>query len=345
MRRGQTILLNCLAVIAAGLFLWLAKDTFDGYKIQILNLIAINIILALSLNLIYGFTGLFSLGHAGFMAIGAYVCSILIMTPDQKDMLFILEPAYDWVQNAQAPFLAAVIAGGLAAALAGIIVGYPLLRLGDDYLGIATLGFAEIVRVLANNFPRLTNGALGFKGIPDYANLWWNFGWCLVTLYVIVRLLQSNTGNVLKAIRDDEAAARAMGVNVFRYKLLSFTVGAFFAGVGGALLASLLTTIDPKMFLFTLTFNILMIVVAGGLGSLSGTVMAGIGITVLLEWLRVVENPVDLFGFELPGVPGMRMVVFSLALIIIILFRREGLMGMRELSWQSVARVFSRGKA
>ena len=345
MRRGQTILLNCLAVIAAGLFLWLAKDTFDGYKIQILNLIAINIILALSLNLIYGFTGLFSLGHAGFMAIGAYVCSILIMTPDQKDMLFILEPAYDWVQNAQAPFLAAVIAGGLAAALAGIIVGYPLLRLGDDYLGIATLGFAEIVRVLANNFPRLTNGALGFKGIPDYANLWWNFGWCLVTLYVIVRLLQSNTGNVLKAIRDDEAAARAMGVNVFRYKLLSFTVGAFFAGVGGALLASLLTTFDPKMFLFTLTFNILMIVVAGGLGSLSGTVMAGIGITVLLEWLRVVENPVDLFGFELPGVPGMRMVVFSLALIIIILFRREGLMGMRELSWQSVARVFSRGKA
>ncbi|KHK02646.1 branched-chain amino acid ABC transporter permease [Desulfovibrio sp. TomC] len=345
MRRGQTILLNCLAVIAAGLFLWLAKDSFDGYKIQILNLIAINIILALSLNLIYGFTGLFSLGHAGFMAIGAYVCSILIMTPDQKDMLFILEPAYDWVQNAHLPFLAAVIAGGLAAALAGVIVGYPLLRLGDDYLGIATLGFAEIVRVLANNFPRLTNGALGFKGIPDYANLWWNFGWCLVTLYVIVRLLQSNTGNVLKAIRDDEAAARAMGVNVFRYKLLSFSVGAFFAGVGGALLASLLTTIDPKMFLFTLTFNILMIVVAGGLGSLSGTIMAGIGITVMLEWLRVVENPVDLFGFELPGVPGMRMVVFSLALIMIILFRREGLMGMRELSWQSLTRVFSRGKA
>lgn len=345
MRRGQTILLNCLAVTAAGLFLWLAQDSFDGYKIQILNLIAINIILALSLNLIYGFTGLFSLGHAGFMAIGAYVCSILIMTPDQKDMLFILEPAYDWVQNAHAPFLAAVIAGGLAAAAAGIVVGYPLLRLGDDYLGIATLGFAEIVRVLANNFPRLTNGALGFKGIPGYANLWWNFGWCLLTLYIIVRLLQSNTGNVLKAIRDDEAAARAMGVNVFRYKLLSFSVGAFFAGVGGALLASLLTTIDPKMFLFTLTFNILMIVVAGGLGSLSGTVMAGIGITVLLEWLRVVENPVDIAGFELPGVPGMRMVVFSLALIIIILFRREGLMGMRELSWHSVARVFTRGKA
>lgn len=345
MRRGRTILLNVLAIAALGLFLSFAETHFDGYQIQILNLIAINIILALSLNLIYGFTGLFSLGHAGFMAIGAYVCSILIMTPEQKDTLFILQPAYDWVVAAHAPFLAAVLAGGAVAALFGLLVGFPLLRLGDDYLGIATLGFAEIIRVVANNIPRLTNGALGFKGIPSHANLWWNYAWAVVTLYVIVRLLSSNTGNVLKAIRDDEIAAKAMGADAFRYKLLSFTVGSFFAGVGGALLASLLTTIDPKMFLFTLTFNILMIVVAGGLGSLSGSVLAGIGITVLLEWLRIVENPVDILGFSLPGIPGMRMVVFSLALIVIILFRREGLMGMRELSWRSVAGFFSRGKA
>jgi len=345
MQRGRTATLNLLAVAGLGLFLWWAEGNFDGYEIQILNLIAINIILALSLNLIYGFTGLFSLGHAGFMAIGAYVCSILIMTPDQKDVLFLLEPAYDWVAAAHAPFLVAVVAGGLVAALFGVVVGFPLLRLGDDYLGIATLGFAEIIRVVANNIPRLTNGALGFKGIPAFANLWWNYAWCLITLYVIARLLSSNTGNVLRAIRDDETAARAMGVNVFRYKLLSFSVGAFFAGIGGALLASLLTTIDPKMFLFTLTFNVLMIVVAGGLGSLTGSVLAGIGITVLLEWLRFVENPVNLFGFELPGIPGMRMVVFSLALIMIILFRREGLMGMRELTWRSIAGVFSRGKA
>lgn len=345
MQRGRTVTLNLLVIASLGLFLRWAETNFDGYQIQILNLIAINIILALSLNLIYGFTGLFSLGHAGFMAIGAYVCSILIMTPDQKDMLFILEPAYDWVAAAHAPFLVAVIAGGLVAAGFGVLVGFPLLRLGDDYLGIATLGFAEIIRVVANNIPRLTNGALGFKGIPAFDNLWWNYGWCLVTLYVIARLLRSNTGNVLRAIRDDETAARAMGVNVFRYKLLSFSVGAFFAGIGGALLASLLTTIDPKMFLFTLTFNVLMIVVAGGLGSLTGSILAGIGITVLLEWLRFVENPVNLFGFELPGIPGMRMVVFSLALIMIILFRREGLMGMRELTWRSIAGVFSRGKA
>jgi len=341
MKTSTKIFLNLVATAALGIFIYWSQGSLDGYKIQIMNLVAVNIILALSLNLIYGFTGMFSLGHAGFMAIGAYVASILIMSPEQKEMLFLLEPAYVFVQNAQAPFLVAVIAGGLVAAVAGFIIGIPLLRLGDDYLGIATLGFAEIVRVIANNIPRVTNGALGFKGIPDYANLWWNYGWCLVTFYVIVRIINSNTGNVLKAIRDDEIAAKAMGVNVFRMKLFSFSVGAFFAGVGGALLASLLTTIDPKMFLFTLTFNVLMIVVTGGLGSITGSIMAGVGITVLLEWLRFVENPISIGDFELPGIPGMRMVVFSLALIFIILFRREGIMGMREFTWQGARNLLA----
>jgi branched-chain amino acid transport system permease protein len=336
-------MLSLLAVAVLGLFIWWAEDHLDGYMIQILNLVAVNIILALSLNLIYGFTGLFSLGHAGFMAIGAYVCSILILAPEQKEMLFILEPAYDWVLSAQAPFFVAVVAGGLIAALFGVLVGIPLLRLGDDYLGMATLGFAEIVRVFAMNLPRVTNGALGFKGIPDHANLWWNFGWCVLTLFVIIRLIGSNSGNVFKAIRDDETAAKAMGIDVFRQKLLSFTIGAFFAGVGGALLGSLLATIDPKMFTFVLTFNVLMIVVTGGLGSITGSVLAGIAITILLEWLRFVENPVYFGEWELPGIPGMRMVVFSLALIFIILFRREGFMGKREFSWDwAVGRFFKR---
>jgi branched-chain amino acid transport system permease protein len=345
MNRSTTILLNLVLIGCLGLFLWWAEGSLDGYKIQILNLIAVNIILALSLNLIYGFTGMFSLGHAGFMAIGAYVCSILIMTPEQKETLFILQEALPWVQNSHAPFLVAVIAGGMVAALFGLVIGAPLLRLGDDYLGIATLGFAEIIRVIANNIPRVTNGALGFKGIPDHANLWWNFGWCILTLYFVIRILNSNTGNVFKAIRDDETAAKAMGIDVFRVKLLSFTIGAFFAGVGGGLLASLLTTIDPKMFLFTLTFNVLMIVVTGGLGSITGSILAGTGITIVLEWLRFVENPVTIGDWTLPGIPGMRMVVFSLVLILVILFRREGIMGMREIHWGTVARFMKGGKA
>jgi branched-chain amino acid transport system permease protein len=235
-----------------------------------------------------------------------------------------------------------VVAGGLIATIFGILVGIPLLRLGDDYLGMATLGFAEIVRVLAINLPHVTNGALGFKGIPQHVNLWWNYGWCIFTLYFIIRLVRSNSGSVLQAIRDDETAAKAMGVNVFRYKLLSFSVGAFFAGIGGALLGNLLGTIDPKMFTFVLTFNVLMIVVTGGLGSLTGSVLGSIGITILLEWLRLVEDPISFGNFELPGIPGMRMVVFSLALVVIILFRREGLMGMREFEWNWLLRLFGK---
>lgn len=338
--------LNGVLILILALFLFWAERTLDGYKIQILNLVAVNIILALSLNLIYGFTGLFSLGHAGFMAIGAYACSLLILPAAQKQAMFILQAPMWPFSVMHAPFFLAILAGGIVAAFFGILIGVPVLRLGGDYLGIATLGFAEIIRVLANNMPRVTNGALGLKGIPSYSNLWWNYGWCLLTLYVIIRLVRSNYGNTLKAIRDDEVAARAMGLNTFKYRLTSFTIGAFFAGVGGALLASLITTIDPKMFLFILTFNVLMIVVAGGLGSITGTVLAGVVITVLLEWLRFVENPVTIGSFTLNGVPGMRMVVFSLALLFIILFRQQGIMGKREFSWDWFLGLFrGRGEA
>ena len=339
MNRTRNLILNCLAVAGLGAFIWWAQDNLDGYQIQVLNLIAVNAILALSLKLIYGFTGMFSLGHAGFMAIGAYVCALLILTPAQKETMWILEPLVWPLSVIQSPFFVAVLLGGLIAALCGLIIAIPVLRLGGDYLGIATLGFAEIIRVVLTNLSFITNGALGIKGIPNYANLWWNYGWLLLTLFVIVRLVNSNFGNVLKAIRDDEIAAKNMGINTFFYRVVSFSVGAFFAGVGGALMGSLITTIDPKMFVFTLTFNVLMITVAGGLGSITGSLIGSVVITVLLEWLRIVENPLVIGDFEIPGIPGMRMVIFSLALILIILFRSEGIMGMREFSWD---RLFGR---
>jgi len=337
--RTRNLILNGLAIAGLGAFIWWGQDNLDGYQIQVLNLIAVNAILALSLNLIYGFTGMFSLGHAGFMAIGAYVCALLILTPAQKETMWILEPLVWPLSVIQSPFFVAVLLGGLIAALCGLLIAIPVLRLGGDYLGIATLGFAEIIRVVLTNLSFLTNGALGIKGIPNYANLWWNYGWLLLTLFVIIRLVNSNFGNVLKAIRDDEIAAKNMGINTFFYRVVSFSVGAFFAGVGGALMGSLITTIDPKMFVFTLTFNVLMITVAGGLGSITGSLIGSVVITVLLEWLRIVENPLVIGDFEIPGIPGMRMVIFSLALILIILFRSEGIMGMREFSWD---RLFGR---
>ena len=235
----------------------------------------------------------------------------------------------------------ALLIGGLIAALMAYLIGLPVLRLKSDYLAIATLGFAEIIRVVIVNATSITNGSLGIKGIPGEATLLTCYIWTVITLVVLSRLIFSNFGNVLRCIRDNEIAAGVMGINVFRYKVLSFCVGAFFAGVGGALLGSHLSTIDPKMFNFLLTFNVLMFVVAGGLGSLTGSLLGATIVTILLEWLRAIEEPMDFGVFEIPGIPGMRMVVFSLILLAIILFRREGIMGTREITWKT---IFSLGR-
>ena len=334
-------LLNIFAMLAFGLILWQAEGFLGDYQIYILKLVFINIILALSLNLIYGFTGMFSLGHAGFMAIGAYISAICILSPEQKEMMWILDPIIWPFSDLFTPFWTSVLAGGIVATLFAVVIALPVLRLGDDYLGIATLGFAEIIRVLIVNATSITNGSLGIKGIPGHATLLTCYVWALITLVVLARLLYSNFGNVLRCIRDNEIAATVMGINVFRYKVLSFCLGAFFAGVGGALLGSHLSTIDPKMFNFLLTFNVLMFVVAGGLGSLTGSVIGAAIITVLLEWLRAIEEPMDLGFVEIPGIPGMRMVVFSVVLLAIILYRREGIMGTREITWKSIGGLFS----
>lgn len=334
----------CLVLMALGGFLLSQADVLlSDYQLYICKLFFINAILALSLNLIYGFTGLFSLGHAGFMALGAYVSALCILSPAQKEMMWILEPIMWPFSEMLTPFWVSVILGGLVAALFAFIIAVPVLRLGDDYLGIATLGFAEIIRVLLTNATPITNGSLGIKGIPDSATLLTCYVWMLITLVVLARLLYGNFGNVLRCIRDNEIAAQVMGINVFGYKVISFCLGAFFAGVGGALLASHLSTIDPKMFSFLLTFNVLMFVVAGGLGSLTGSIIGAGIITVLLEWLRAIEEPMDFFGLiHISGIPGMRMVVFSVVLLAIILYRREGIMGSREITIDGICRFFGR---
>ena len=345
MRLNRSTLLSIMVMLLFGLVLSQAESFLGDYQIYIAKLIFINAILALSLNLIYGFTGLFSLGHAGFIAIGAYVSALCILTPEQKEMMWILEPIIWPFSELFTPFWVSALAGGLVATIFAFIIAVPVLRLGDDYLGIATLGFAEIIRVIIVNATCVTNGSLGIKGIPGHASLLSCYIWTLFTLIVLWRLLFSNYGNVLRCIRDNEIAARVMGINVFRYKVLSFCIGAFFAGVGGALLGSHLSTIDPKMFNFLLTFNVLMFVVAGGLGSLSGSLLGATVITILLEWLRAIEEPMDLGFVEIPGVPGMRMVVFSLVLLGIILYRREGIMGTREITWKTIGAFLRRGKA
>ncbi|MCD8352683.1 MAG: branched-chain amino acid ABC transporter permease [Planctomycetaceae bacterium] len=339
--KTRNLVLTLAAVGVAYVVIFIIDNHLDAYKIRILNLIAINAILAVSLNFIYGFGGMFSLGHSGFMAIGAYTSALLILSPAQKEMMWMLQDVAWPFSVLQTPFWFSLIAGGFVAAAFSLVIALPVLRLGGDYLGIATLGFAEIIRVLIVNWASITNGSLGIKGIPPHATLYVNYTCLFVTLYCIVRLLHSNFGNVIKAIRDDEIAAKVMGINTFRYRVLAFCVGAFFAGIGGALQGNLITTIDPNMFTFLLTYNVLMIVVAGGLGSITGSIIGSIIITVMLEWLRIADSAFSIGGLTIPGVPGMRMVIFAVALLAIILYRREGIMGMHEFSWNW---LFGRGR-
>lgn len=317
-------------------------DNFAGnFTLRVFNLCAIYIILSLSMNLLNGFTGLFSLGHAGFMAIGAYVCALLTMSPAQKTLNFFLAPIVPWLATVQLPFIPALIIAGSVAALFAWVIGTPVLRLRDDYLAIATLGFAEIIRVLITNMQTVTNGALGLKGLPKYSTTWVIWSIAALTVVFMVALIRSAFGRSLKAVRDNEIAAQAMGIDVAHIKIVSFVISSFIAGVGGALLGHMMTTIDPKMFIFGLTYNILLIVVLGGNGSITGSVIASIVVTVLMEVLRFLDGPLNFIFFKTDGLPGLRMVVFSLLLMIVVIYRQKGLMGKSEFSWDMLRRTFA----
>ncbi len=342
MKRNQ--ILTILSIILLFLFLWYANNNLSAYYIRILNNTAIFLMLAASYNLINGVTGQFSLEPNGFTAIGAYTAAILTLTPAQKEAMFIISPMVPWLQNLHMSFFPALIVAGIVTAIVGFLLGFPVFRVRGDYLAIVTLGFGLTIRVVSNNTISITNGPLGLKGIENYTNLWWTWGFAVVTLIIIMRLINSEFGRAMKAVRDDEDAAIAMGINTFKIKMIAFVTSAFFEGVAGGLLAHLITTISPTLFTFFLTFNLLIIIVIGGLGSMTGTAIA----TILVVWgseiLRFVEQPMHIFNFTIPGIPGMRMVIFSILLIVIMIFAREGIMGQKEFSWDSLFKLFKTKK-
>lgn len=346
--RQRNLLLTGIAIAALLLFTFFAVrgDLVDSYVLRILNLCATYAILGLSMNLVNGFTGLFSLGSAGFMAIGAYVTTILFMSPEAKGTIFYLEPMVPFLQNIQLPFGLSLVVAGLVSAAAAFLIGFPCLRLRGDYLAIATLGFSEIIRVLFTNMQTITNGSVGFKGIPQVVNLWWSFGVLAVVVIFIIRLMRTSYGRALKAIRDDEVAAESMGISLFKHKMLSFVISGFIAGLGGGLIASIVGSINPLQFRFILSYDILLIVVLGGMGSVSGTVVAAFIITAAKEWLRWLDNGFSLGLFQVPAISGLRMVIFSVLLMLVILFYRQGLSGGKEFSWQALinfpGRIFRR---
>ena len=338
-KRSKNILTLIVLIVVCGL-LYLAPNYLNGFYIRVLNLAAVFAILALSMNLVLGFTGMFSLGHSGFMCVGAYVAAILTMSPASKELIYYMEPITPVLAHVEWPLLPAIIVAGIVAALFGLLVGIPALRLRDDYLAIATLGFAEIIRIVATNIVPITNGSLGLKNIPSINSIWVYWGCAIITLLVLKRMINSSWGYAFRAIRDNEIAAEAMGINIFKHKLISFTVGAFFAGIAGALMGFLITSVDPTMFKFTFTFQILLIVVLGGMGSLTGSIISAVVITIMMEVLRVVEQPISILGLNIPGLSGMRMVIFSVLLLLVILFYRQGLMGTKEFNWDWVLNKF-----
>lgn len=338
--KNRNFLLTLCAIAAMFGLLFVAEQTLDSYKLRILNLCAIYVVLALSMNLINGFTGLFSLGHAGFMAVGAYTTALLTMPQAVKAQNFFMAPLIKPLDTIELSFLPALLIAGLLSALVALLIGAPVLRLKGDYLGIATLGFGEIIRVVFNNTQTLTNGALGLNRIPTNTTIWWSFGLATITVILIGSLINSSYGRALKSIREDEVAAQSMGINLFGHKILAFAIGAFFAGIGGGLLGSLLGTVHTSQFQFVLTFNILLIIILGGMGSITGSIISAFVVTIAGEALRFLDESMTIGSLYIPGIPGMRMVVFSALLMIVVLFFRKGLMGTNEFSWD---RIFGKG--
>ena len=302
--RSQLALLATLAVIA---LVAAFADDYNPYFLDIALGCGINIILAVSLNLINGFTGQFSLGHAGFMAIGAYTAAML--TTSGGATLLPLLGGQTWLV-----FLLALLAGGAVAAVAGLIVGAPSLRLKGDYLAIVTLGFGEIIRVVLQNIDAV-GGPRGLIGIPGYTTLFWAFGFAAVAVYVVWCLVNSTYGRGFLAVADDEIAAEAMGINTTRYKITAFLVGAFFAGLAGGIYAHFKQYISPQGFGFDRSIEIVVMVILGGMGNTAGVILAAILLTVLGESLRQ-------FG-------DFRMILYSLAIIVLMIVRPQGLFGSR----------------
>jgi branched-chain amino acid transport system permease protein len=288
-----------LVALALSLLVSLLADRINPYVLFILYDIGINIILAVSLNLINGYTGQFSLGHAGFMAVGAYTAAVI--TNQFGDLNAFA---------AGALFLGALLAGGLLAAVTGLLVGLPTLRLRGDYLAIVTLGFGEIIRVVFQNMEKV-GAARGYSVMHGYTSFFWTFSMAAVTIYVVTALVHSTYGRGFIAVRDDEVAAEAMGINTTKYKVTAFVVGAFFAGIAGGLYAHSKQFITPGGFNFMESIAIVVMVILGGMGNTPGVILAAVLLTVLPEVLRPVAE--------------YRMILYSLLLIVLMLTRPQGL--------------------
>lgn len=289
---------------------------------------------AVSMNLLNGFTGLFSLGQAGFMLLGAYTYAIFTIPTESRHSVF--RNYGDSLIQFQLPLVVALIAAGLIAAFFAYLIGLPVLRLKSDYLAIATLGFAEIVRGLVQltQFAPVTNGPDPINSFTAPKNILVYAGIAGICILIIVLIINSTYGRAFKAIRDDEIAAEAMGINLAKHKQISFVTSSFFCGIAGAMLAMCNTSVSSVSFTTSMTYQILLVVVIGGIGSVSGSIIAAFIYYASSEWwLKFLDVETTVKGFKVPLLgPGFRMVVFSVLIMIVVLFFRKGIMGSKEIS-------------
>ena len=306
--------------------------------ITVLKKGAIYALIAVSMNLLNGFTGLFSLGQAGFMLVGAYTYAMFTIPPESRAQVY--QYYNGGLIQFALPVVPALLLAGLAAAFFAFLIGLPVLRLKSDYLAIATLGFAEIIRAVFqyDGLGPVTNGSNLLRRFTTFDSALFPFIAAGVCILFIGMLINSTYGRSFKAIRDDEVAAEAMGINLFRHKQMSFVISSFFAGVGGALLAMYQTTVQASAFKASMTYEILLIVVIGGMGSVTGSVLTSFLFIAASEWwLRFLDNEVVIGGVALPFMrSGFRMVIFSLVIMVMVLFYRRGIMGDKEFNLKSL---------
>lgn len=304
---------------------------------------AIYALVAVSMNLLNGFTGLFSLGQAGFMLLGAYTYGILTIPVESRASVY---QYFDGgIVQFAIPVPLALIAGGIVAAIFAYLIGLPVLRLKSDYLAIATLGFAEIIRAVFqwDKLGPLTNGSNLLRNFPAFKSVLYPFVVSGICIAIIVMLINSTYGRAFKAIRDDEIAAEAMGINLAHHKRLAFVISSFFAGISGGLLAMYQTTIQASMFKSAMTYEILLIVVIGGIGSVTGSCISSFLFIACSEWwLRFLDNDNLYIGsFHVPFLrAGFRKVVFAVIIMCVVLFYRKGIMGDKEFSIEGIANFF-----
>ncbi|MBR6088298.1 MAG: branched-chain amino acid ABC transporter permease [Anaerolineaceae bacterium] len=343
-------LITVLIIIAfyAGVFVMEQTMAPTSMIFTVLKKGATYALVAVSMNLLNGFTGIFSLGQAGFMLVGAYVFAIFTIPVEQRGIVY--QYYNGGIIQFTLPFVIAILLGGLVSALLAFLIGLPVLRLKSDYLAIATLGFAEIIRTVFqwDKLGPVTNGSNMLRLFPTFNDFNIRNAAGDVVVYlstlvpmiiagvciaVILMLINSTYGRAMQAIKDDEIAAEAMGIHLSSHKQMAFCVSSFFAGIGGAMLAMYQTTIQAKSFTTAMTYEILLIVVIGGLGSVTGSILASFLFVACSEWwLRFLDQKHYLSGHELPLMRnGFRLVVFSFIIMIVVLFFRQGIMGTKEL--------------